>query len=302
MGRIGQHHARDRKPDLSLQLAADNFTLDPFLDRFVSAASSGGQGFLDALLVSQPPEWMNGNVEIETGTLTVRDVLVRGMRLDARLEDGHIDIAEAKGELGGSTGVGIRGKVSPAWRRGPVSRRTASVMSANIAALAYWLSPPGDPEEGGRATPRGRPFAARAKLRLEPGVTELNDLAMDYASDLAPRPALWAAISPVEMGKIAPASAEGSMSGSLSIVDPLISLLPPATDDPFRFFNAHDVALTLKADRLSLFGQEMKDVETEMSLEGGNLDVRASISATLQVPRSPFRASWTMSRPAIRKM
>lgn len=258
----------DRRPNFSLQLAADNFTLDPFLDRFVSASGSGGQEFLHALLASPPPEWMDGKVEVETGTLTVREVLVRGMKLDATLDDGHIDIAEARGELGGSTDVAISGRVSAA-ETGSRFEGTTSVMSANIAALAYWLAPPGEPDEGGRATPPGRPFAARAKLRLEPGLTELNDLAMDYASSLA-TPALRGDISRRSGDDRAVIMAK--LNATDFDFDPLISLLP-VTDDPFRFFNAHDIALALRADRLSLFDQEMKDVETEMSLEGGNLDV-----------------------------
>lgn len=258
----------DRRPDFSLQLAAENFTLDPFLDRFASASSSSGQELLDALLVSQPPEWIDGNVEIATGTLTVRDVLVRGMKLDAALKDGHINIAEAKGELGGSTDVGIRGRVSPV-EAGSRFEGTASVLSANIAALAYWLAPPGDPEENGRVTPRGRPFAAKAELRLEPSVTKLNDLAMDYASNLA-KPALRGDVS--YRSDESRAGIEAKLDVRDFDFDPLISLLP-ATADPLLFFNAHDIALTLKADRLSLFDQEMKDVETEMSLERGSLDV-----------------------------
>ena len=258
----------DKRPSFSAQLSAENFALDPVLDRFAPAADAGALNLLNALLSGQPPEWIDGSVKIETGTLTVRDVLVRDAKLDAALENGHIDIDEAKGELGGSTSVAFQGGLAPA-ETGSRFEGTASIQSTNMAALANWLLPPGESEEGGRAAPRGVPFAARTKLRLEPGVIAFDDIAMAYATNLA---------MPGLRGDVVRRSDKGrdKIDASLIIADfdfdPLISLLPE-TDDPFRFFNENDIGLTLKADRLTLFGREMSDAGTEMSLVSGNLSV-----------------------------
>ena len=258
----------DKRPSFSLQLAAESFTLDAILDRFMAATGTEETGFLAALLSAPPPDWIDGTLKAEIATLTIRDVPVREAAIDMSLEDGQVTVAAARGELGGSTKVGLNGRLSAAGK-GARFEGSGSLESANVAALAGWLKPASEAGEGARAAPRGVPLAARAKLRLEPGTVEMNDLAMTYSRDLA---------APSLRGSLVRRTGEGrnKIDTTLSVTDfdfdPLISLLPE-TDAPFRFFDENDIDLSLKASRLSVFGQAVSGVETELSLASGDLNV-----------------------------
>ncbi len=267
----GSAEARwDQRPDFSLQLAAENFTLDPLLDRIGAEDAEGEEQSPLSMLLSFPvPAWVDGSAQFEAGTLMVRNALIRDAALNLSLRDGTLAVETAQGELGGATHLTLSGTLAR-YEDGQRFDGSAEVESGNIAAFSYWLSSLAQNGNDAQATPRGSPFAASAALRITPQELAVGNLAADYARTLPATPALRGAVV-YRVSEPRPA-----LDIKLDIenfdADPLIALLPKETD-PLVFLAAHDVDLALDAERLTAFEKTLRGVDADMSLEAGTLTV-----------------------------
>lgn len=272
----GMAEARwERRPTFSLSLASENFTLDPFLDRLApsgGAPEEGGNEPPDvfARLLSVPvPNWVDGDVKIEAGTLMMRDMLVREAALDISLQQGVLSVNAARGELGGATRLALSGKLD-GGEGDPRFDGTAEVTSGNVSALAYWLASITEEENGARAAPRGGdPFAAKAGLHLTPDELSLSNLTAAYARDTSSR-ALRGDIA-YRITKERPRIGADLTVSDFSF-DPLIALLPEKAA-PLAFLDAHDIDLTLRANRMTAYEKVLRGVDVDMELKSGALTI-----------------------------
>lgn len=258
----------DGRPRFTLDLAAESFSLDPLLDHFISAGEAGVASVADRLLALPVPADMDGRLKLAAKTLLVRDVPLREVTLDATLKDGVIELGRAAAELGGATEVELSGKASNA-DEGMRFIGNGEVRSGNVAALASWLSPDTNGGTAARPGAQARPFAARSRLDLRAGHYLFGGIELAYARNLS---------EPALRGKLSSEKLDGRplIRTDLDIgqfdFDPLIALLPE-DDDPFAWLDARDIALTLKADAMTIFGQAMKGADVEMSLRSGRLAI-----------------------------
>ncbi|MBX3505714.1 MAG: AsmA family protein [Parvibaculum sp.] len=253
------------RPRFTIDLAAESFALDPVLDRFTPDADSGPA--LDRLLALPVPDWLDGEVKLAAKTLLIREVPLREAALDLALKDGVIDLNRAAAELGGATEVDIKGKITSAEQISSFLGE-ARLNSRNIAGLAAWLAP-SENGEAARPAMRGRPLAASAKLDFRPGTYRFDDVALSYGGEIG---------QPSLRGRLAwqTDSARPFIRAALDIeefdFDPLIALLPEG-GDPFPWFDARDMELTLDAKAATVFRQEMKGAHAEMTLRSGVLSI-----------------------------
>ncbi|ABS64052.1 AsmA family protein [Parvibaculum lavamentivorans DS-1] len=268
----GSAEARwEQRPSMTLRLTAESFSLDAILAK-ITAESEGKEvvHLLPALLSVPVPAWLDGNVHFEADALTVGKALVRGALIEASLRDGTLDLDTVRGEFGGSTQLSMSGALEQR-EDGPHFDGTAQMESGNIAAFAYWISSITDTANGARATPRGSPFAARARLRATPGEFAVENLVADYARDLT---------APDLRGGVVYRAAEERPSLALTLdirdfdFDPLMALLPQEAD-PLAFLASHDVELALDAERLTAFERTLRGVDADMSLTAGKVTVSA---------------------------
>lgn len=258
----------EARPRFTLDLAAESFSLDPLLDLFISPQAASEPCVADRLLALPVPQNVDGRVKLAAKTLLVRDIPLREVAIEAALKDGVIELGRAAAELGGSTQVELAGSASNA-AEGTRFIGNGEMRSGNVAALAAWLSPGTNGDTAVRPGVQARPFSARARLDFRTGSYHFNGVELAYAKDLA-RPAL--------RGKLSGERLDGrpSIRAELDIgefdFDPLIALLPQG-GNPFAWLDARDIALTLKADAMTIFGQAMKSADAEMSLRSGRLAV-----------------------------
>lgn len=258
----------DGRPRFTLDLAAESFSLDPLLDQFIPEGEAGEVSLADRLLALPVPKDMDGRLKLAAKTLLVHDVPLREVELDAVLKDGTFELNRAAAELGGATEVELSGKASNT-DEGMRFIGNGEVRSGNVAALASWLSPDMNGETAARPGAPSRPFAARSRFDLRAGHYLFNGVELAYARNLS---------EPGLRGKLSSEKLDGRplIRTDLEIgqfdFDPLIALLPEG-GDPYAWFDARDIALTLKADEMVIFGQAMKGADAEMSLRSGRLAI-----------------------------
>lgn len=257
----------DARPEFSLDLAAESFSFDEMLKKFAPAREGEDSAFLEGLLDRPVPDWLDGEVKLSAKTLLVRGVPLREVLFEASLEEGTVEIGRAAAELGGATQVEIAGALS-GTEDGARFIGSGEMKSGNIAALAAWLSP-GEEGAAPRAGIQGRPFSARSRLDLQASHYRFNGVELSYAREAA---------APDLRGRISAEAVEGRphIRAELDIAkfdfDPLIALLP-GESDPFAWLDARDAALVLDAEAMTIFGQEMKGVDAELSLHEGKLTI-----------------------------
>jgi uncharacterized protein involved in outer membrane biogenesis len=256
----------ERRPVFSLDLSSESFSLDPLLDLVARDKEKREAPLADMIMATQPPAWLDGNVEIEAKTLLVRNVPLREVMLDLSLEKGALEIRRASAELGGSTQIELGGKLSPDEEGSRFDGR-GEMKSANVAALASWLAPVSG--EAARATAARSPFSIRSRLRFEHGLYVFDEIAAANARDLA-SPALRGKLRVDTSGKRPAIGADFDI--ARFDFEPLTALLPEG-GDALAWLDAHDIALRLHAEDLTLFRQRMKGVETELSLRSGTLGI-----------------------------
>lgn len=258
----------DARPRFSLDLAAESFSLDPLLDNFLAPAGGGEASLLDRLLALPVPAEVDGRLNIGARTLLIRDVPLREVAIGATLKDGVIDLERAAAELGGATQVELSGKAAPA-EDGMRFTGNGEVRSGNVGALAAWLMPDANGETAARPGVNGRAFSARSRFDIRSGHYQFNGLEFAYARDLS-EPSLQGRISSERLEERVSIRAELKL-GQFDF-DPLIALLPDGRD-PFAWLDARDIALILDAGSMTIFGQTLNGVDTEMSLRNGRLSV-----------------------------
>lgn len=256
------------RPRFTLDLAAESFSFDALLDSFNVRGESDEPNLVDRLLALPVPEGVDGSLKFNAKTLLVRDVPLREVVLDAALKDGVIELGRAAAELGGATEVELTGKASNA-AEGMRFIGSGEVRSGNVVALASWLAPATNGETAARPGGQARPFSARSGLDLRSGHYLFNGIELAYAPNLT---------VPALRGNLSSEKIDGRplIRADLDIgqfdFDPLIALLTGGSD-PFAWFDARDIALTLKAEAMTIFRQAMNGVDAEMSLRSGRLAI-----------------------------
>ena len=255
------------RPEFSLNLAAESFSFDEILEKFAPAPKEEDSDLLAGLLANPVPDWLDGTVKLGAKTLLVQGVPLRDVVFEASLEEGAAEIGRAAATLGGATQVEIAGAISTT-ENGAHFTGGGEMKSGNIAALAAWLSP-GEDGAAPRSSVQGRPFSARSQFDLQAGHYRFNEVELSYARE---------ADVPDLRGNVAAETVEGRpyIRAELGLVnfdfDPLIALLP-GEYDPLAWFGARDGALTLDAEAMTIFGQEMRGVDAELSLHEGRLTI-----------------------------
>lgn len=256
----------ERRPVFSLDLSSESFSLDPLLDLVAPDREMREASLADIVMSAQPPAWLDGRVDIKAKTLLVRNVPLRDVALDLSLEKGALEIGRASAELGGSTQIELGGKFSPE-EEGSRFEGSGELKSANVAALASWLAPVSG--ETARPTVAGSPFSIKSRLRFEQGLYVFGEIAAANARDLA-SPALRGNLRVDTSGERPAIGADFDI--ARFDFEPLTALLPEG-GDALAWMDARDISLRLDAEELTLFRQEMKGVEAELSLRSGTLGI-----------------------------
>lgn len=259
----------ERDPVFSAQLSSESFTLDPLFDRLEQGGGEKRTSGIDWLLSISLPAKAQGDVSMEAGVLRLRDSVVRDAKLAFSLAGGVLTVEEASGTLGGPTDISVRGVLRPDAKSLRFDGQ-ASLASTNLRGLQQWIVESRGQKRGETASAsRGSPFAAHAALRLTPGEYALSNIEAAHEARLS-EPQLRGDVV-YRSGGARPAIDATVEAGKFSL-DPLLDLVPE-DGDPFAFFDAHDVALNLKAARLDIHGQSFGQVEGEMFLDAGKLTV-----------------------------
>ncbi|MEX0840006.1 MAG: AsmA family protein [Parvibaculum sp.] len=267
----GSAQARwEGRPVFSVELTSENFTAAPLLDRLLPRGADDDVP-LAPLLAFPLPDWIDGGMHVSVATLVLRDAIVRNAELTLALADGVLEVETARGELGGRTEISFAGRLT---RREevPVFDGSFDARSGNLAALAHWLAADSDEAGAGtRIAPRGdAPFSARARLRLTPDAFDISDLRADYSRGLS---------TPSLRGDIGYRIVDGRprLDADLRMTDfdadPLRALLSHDRD-PLEFLTSHDIALRLRAERLRIWSESLRGLDTEATLTDGALDVQ----------------------------
>ena len=100
------------RPVFSLELASENFTAAPLLERLLP---DGGDGDMPhaALLALPLPGWIDGGVNVSVGALALPGAIVRNAELTLALANGLLDVETARGrKLGGQSEVSLTGRLT----------------------------------------------------------------------------------------------------------------------------------------------------------------------------------------------
>ncbi|WP_421863361.1 AsmA family protein [Parvibaculum sp.] len=259
----------DRTPVFSAALVSDSFTIDPLLDRLDASQEIEGVSLLDRLLTLPLPATLEGDAAVETAVLGMRGAIIRDAKLDLSLSGGVLTVAAASATLGGPTKINANGEFTAA-EDGLRFDGMAKLESANLQGLKNWIADAegAEREESSSAT-RSFPLSAQASLRLAPGEYDFSDIRAAYAHVLG-QPQLQGNLTWQD------SDSRSRIGANLDVADfsfdPLLALFPGGSD-LLGFFDAHDIALEMTAEKFGLYGQIYGDVETDLLLEAGKLTV-----------------------------
>ncbi|MBX3493719.1 MAG: AsmA family protein [Parvibaculum sp.] len=255
------------RPVFSLELASENFTAAPLLERLLPDSGDGDMPHA-ALLALPLPGWIDGGMNVSVGALALPGAIVRNAELTLVLANGLLDVETARGELGGETEISLTGRLTRRDDKPDFDGRI-DARSGNLAALAHWLSADNG-EVNARPVPRGAPFSVQARLRAMPDALEFTALTADYARDLA-TPSLRGRVHYLIAGNRPLVDAD--LRATRFDADPLRALLP-GNDDPLKFPATNDIALRMHAESLGIWGEDIRGLVVDAALTDGVLDIR----------------------------
>ena len=292
-GRINLTGAR---PALDFRLAGDTFRADRLVELLRADLTSAG-GAKDrapahpfALLNRVPrPTGIDGKFDISVGELLLGDSAFADAKADLVLDRGMWKIGALSAEAPGLTKVSIDGTLKAQRDTEDMSAFAGhfSLASRDLQGFAKWFRGNGDaaPESGASVPEETAPaekqaenaennlrrisLAATGRISATPSNLQIGDLNAAYSGEAA---------RPDVTGSLSYASASRPLlSADLKIssfdFDPLLAMLPKDSDRVLPFFRAHDVALKLTADAMTLAGQTAKNVSADALLKNGELTV-----------------------------